>query len=314
MREPPREASDSDVLVTLREGWDLPVDSVDHLPLGFGAHHWRADIAGLPRLFVTLDVLGAHHTAPSLEAAYAAAAALAASGLEFVVASIAARDGRYTRALGGGALSVTSWLDAPPAGHGPILDGTLAARNAEMLMRLHTARPPEGIPLWTPRVGPDLPDRLAAATTSAWSGGPYGERVRALLLDDRNAIAAWTARYHDLVARSDDVPWVPTHGEPHTANQVLTAAGPVFVDWETLALAPRERDLAPLVQSGHAHLVRPDWTMIEMFDLEWRLDEIAQYAAWFAGPHDGTDDDRIAFDGLVSELRRPEWIRPGERS
>ena len=47
--------------------------------------------------------------------------------------------------------------------------------------------------------------------------------------------------------------------------------------------------------------------MIEMFDLEWRLDEMLRYAAWFAGPARGTDDDRIAFDGLVSELRRPEW-------
>jgi spectinomycin phosphotransferase len=134
-----------------------------------------------------------------------------------------------------------------------------------------------------------------------------------LLIEHRIPIEAWTARYHDLMARAAGVPWVPTHGEPHTANQLLTAAGPVLVDWETLALAPRERDLTPLVQAGYADLVRPDWTMMEMFDLEWRLDETAQYAAWFAGPHGSTDDDRIAFDGLVSELRRPAWIsRPGQ--
>ena len=314
MREPPREVSNVDVLDTLREGWDLPVDFVEHLPLGFGAHHWRADSAGAPRLFVTFDVLGTHHTSVSLEAAYASAAALAANGLEFVVASIASRNGRHTRALGGGALSATTWLDAPPVGHGPILNSSLAARNAEMLMRLHTAAPPEGIPQWRPRVGPELPDRLAAATTSAWSGGPYGGQARTQLIDHIDEIRAWTTRYHDLVARAAGVPWVPTHGEPHTANQLLTAAGPVFVDWETLALAPRDRDLTPLVQSGHADLVRPDWAMIEMFDLEWRLDEISQYAAWFAGPHEGTDDDRIAFDDLVSELKRPDWIRPGERS
>ena len=94
------------------------------------------------------------------------------------------------------------------------------------------------------------------------------------------------------------------------ARDVTGAAGPVLVDWETLALAPRERDLTPLVQSGFADLVGPDETMIEMFDLEWRLDEIATYATWFAGPHDGTEDDRIAFAGLVSELRRPAWTTP----
>ncbi len=39
--------------------------------------------------------------------------------------------------------------------------------------------------------------------------------------------------------------------------------------------------------------------MLELFDLEWRLDEIDQYAAWFAAPHTGTADDEIAFGGLV---------------
>jgi spectinomycin phosphotransferase len=100
-------------------------------------------------------------------------------------------------------------------------------------------------------------------------------------------------------------PWVPTHGEPHTANQLLTPDGLVLVDWESLASAPRERDLRALVESGYADLVPPDWAMIEMFDLEWRLDEIAGYAAWFAAPHRGGEDDRIAFQGLLDELDRP---------
>lgn len=46
--------------------------------------------------------------------------------------------------------------------------------------------------------------------------------------------------------------------------------------------------------------------MLELFGLEWRLDEISQYAAWFAAPHTGTRDDEIAFAGLRSELARPE--------
>jgi spectinomycin phosphotransferase len=308
MREQPRGVSNAEVLTALRDGWALPVESVEHLPVGFGAHHWRADVAGRPRLFATLDTPGRHHTPASLEAAYAAAAALAASGLEFVVAGIAGRDGRYTRPLGRRLLSVTGWLAAAAAGDGPILDADLAGRNAEMLARLHATPTPEGIPRWTPRVGPDLPDLLASATADTWSAGPYGERARTLLIGRRASIEGWTARYHDLAVRAGNVPWVPTHGEPHTANQMITVAGPVLVDWETLALAPRERDLTPLVQSGFADLVGPDWTMIEMFDLEWRLDEIAQYATWFAGIHDGTDDDRIALGGLISELERPPWI------
>ncbi|MEJ7832645.1 MAG: hypothetical protein WKF79_07010 [Nocardioides sp.] len=82
------------------------------------------------------------------------------------------------------------------------------------------------------------------------------------------------------------------------------------MDWESLKLAPRERDLRGLVEAGRADLAVPRWQMIELFDLEWRLDEISQYAAWFAAPHTGTASDEIALAGLEEELGRPEWRLP----
>ncbi len=45
--------------------------------------------------------------------------------------------------------------------------------------------------------------------------------------------------------------------------------------------------------------------LLAMFDLEWRLDEIAQYADWFARPHLGTASDTVALAGLRTELDRP---------
>ncbi len=54
-----------------------------------------------------------------------------------------------------------------------------------------------------------------------------------------------------------------------------------------------------------------DPAMIEMFDLEWRLDEISQYSAWFAAPHTGTRDDAIAFGGLLHELTRSDQAATG---
>jgi spectinomycin phosphotransferase len=53
-----------------------------------------------------------------------------------------------------------------------------------------------------------------------------------------------------------------------------------------------------------------DPAMLELFDLEWRLDEIAQYADRFAAPHAGTASDAVAYAGLVEELMRPEWSAP----
>ena len=76
---------------------------------------------------------------------------------------------------------------------------------------------------------------------------------------------------------------------------------------EHLALAPRERDLSTLVQAGYGDRLQADVAMVELFDLEWRLSEIDSYAAWFACPHTGTTDDRVAYEGLRSELHRDRW-------
>ena len=42
VREPPLNVSDDDVLAAVREHWTAEVDGVEHLPVGFGAHHWAA--------------------------------------------------------------------------------------------------------------------------------------------------------------------------------------------------------------------------------------------------------------------------------
>ena len=77
----------------------------------------------------------------------------------------------------------------------------------------------------------------------------------------------------------------------------------LLIDWESLKLAPRERDLRVLDDAGHPQR-DADEAMVEMFDLEWRLDEISQYAAWFEAWHTGTESDAIAFGGLTGELTR----------
>jgi len=39
----PAELADGVIVAELAAGWDLAVDEVEYLPVGFGSHHWRAD-------------------------------------------------------------------------------------------------------------------------------------------------------------------------------------------------------------------------------------------------------------------------------
>ena len=289
----------------VRSGWDPEIDEVVHLPVGFGAHHWAASAGGERRLFVTLDGLEPRHSPESLEGAYAGAAALFDAGLEFVVPSLRAEPGTFTVPLGSGALSATGWVDGTVAGTGDLPDREAAEANARILERLHAATPPPGLPTWRPLVGDAFAAVLERRTASAWDTGPYAERVRLALRERLDTIDRWVGAYYRLADEAGSRPWVATHGEPHTRNQLVAAEGVLLVDWESLELAPRERDLRTLVDSGHEDLARPHWPMVEMFDLEWRLDEISQYAAWFAAPHTGNANDDVAFAGLLSELERP---------
>jgi spectinomycin phosphotransferase len=300
--EPPPEVRDDTLLDAIRRSWEADVDRVSYLAVGFGAHHWTASAGSTPRLFVTYDsTAGTRRSFAELEAAYRGADALRASGLEFVIAPLAGRDGRVLVPFATGAVSCTPWREGTSE---KPLD---LSWTREALQRLHATRPPTGLTPWRPKVGPELAQDLTALAGRAWGPGPYAhdarERVRAQLDD----IGRWTARYYHLADVARTRPWVAAHGEPYYANQLLTTEGRFLIDWDTLRLAPPEVDLRVLVEAGASpEEAGADRAMLELFDLEWRLDEISQYAAWFAAPHTGTRDDEVAFGGLRYELERPE--------
>jgi spectinomycin phosphotransferase len=315
VREPPEDVDEQALRDLVRGEWDARVDALEHLPVGFGAHHWAASAQGHRLLFVTFDRLGSKRDADELESAYRAAAALAGQGLEFVLPCLPAACGDFTLPLAGGAVSVTPWTGGR-SGSGRFVDAAEAVECAAMVRRLHAAEVPAGIPEWRPLVTPELPDALARALQGTWDTGPLGEQARTALLRRLPDVWRWTASYSALadLARTQRERWVPTHGEPDTGNQLVSDAQRYLVDWESLKLAPPERDLRTWSVAGHAAAIQHAavaWPMVEMFDLEWRLDEIAQYAAWFAAPHAGTADDRIALGGLLGELDRPDWRPPG---
>lgn len=292
MFERPGGVTDESVRDALRQHWHPRVDEVEHLAVGWGAHHWRAQAAGEPVLFVTLDPPTARHTAASIEGAYAGAAAL---GLGFVWPSVPRLEGSFTLPFHDRTLSVTRWLDGErPSSSTPDLPDLLGA--------LHRAPVPAPTPGWTTEVDPRLAERLRDLLREPWDG-PLGVTARDVLLEHVSLLAGWVREHTMLAQRADPSSYVVTHGEPGVHNQWRAQGRTWLIDWESLRLAPRERDLATLVHAGVA--TDGDPAMIRLFDLEWRLSEVCSFARWLQGPHQGDADDHAALAGLTEELTRP---------
>jgi spectinomycin phosphotransferase len=286
--------TDDEVLALVRRHWEPRADAVEHLPVGWGAHHWRVDAAGSPRLFLTLDPDLPRHTQASLEAAYASAAAL---GLDFVWPSLPSAGGSFTVAVGARTASVTGWLD----GRRP---EEPVAELPDLLAVLHAAPAPATARAWSTEIPPDLPVLVRDLLQRPWTG-PLGPAARELVVEHLAAVGGWAREHGRLLALADREAYVVTHGEPHVRNQWLARERTWLVDRESLLLAPRERDLATLVHEGRD--VDHDPQMVRLFDLEWRLSEIWSFAQWLQGPHVADIDDHTALGGLAEELTRPHF-------
>ena len=144
--------------------------------------------------------------------------------------------------------------------------------------------------------------------------GPYAERAQSVLTRSRDSIEALFARYDALVARleGDDAAWVVTHGEPHSANFIAGVDGQLhLIDWDTVRLAPPERDLAALpmaepevlaayLNGGWNTELRPHAT--KLFEAWWVLTEISLYARDFRQPHTDSEDSRVSWRGLQENV------------
>jgi spectinomycin phosphotransferase len=110
--------------------------------------------------------------------------------------------------------------------------------------------------------------------------------------------------------------WVVTHGEPHSANVMRTGIGHVLVDWDTVALAPRERDLWMLVEKGTEDLAiytnatghHVDHDAVDFFRLTWDLNDLAAYLNILRSPHRESEDTLAAYEGLTNCVpSRDQW-------
>jgi len=313
----------------LATGWSFTATSLQYQPVGFGSHHWLATDARGGQLFVTVDdqAMRLHGGDDTWEAAFgrlrrAFETALSLrrdAGLGFVVAPVAAASGSaVTRLTDRYSLAVHPYLDGAESRP----DGTFASRAdrlavVSLLARLHTALawPPDPDP-FAVRLAGELEDAIDR-TGESWDSGPYGERARQLLARHGRAVTELLAAYDRLASRVAARPerMVITHGEPNGANVLRTVDRFVFVDWESVLLAPPERDLWGLAETDASVLddysaltgTVIDQDALRLYRLWYDLAEISGYIGWFSGSHGGTADSAEAWQNLQY------YLRPAER-
>jgi hypothetical protein len=326
------------VPTAIRDGWGLDIRSAEYLALGFGSHHWAVSDADGGRWFVTVDDLPIKRRsmAEPLEAAFsrlsaslATAVDLSELGLAFVVAPLPTTAGEpVVRLASRFAIALYPFIDGQSFEWGEF--GTEEHRRAvlDLVIAMHTAPAAARRRAVTDDLGVARRDELdavldAVAGTAPGAralladmadSGPYGRQAADLIAVHEQRIRELLATYDALAARvrSGSVPTVLTHGEPHRANTMRTQGGWKLIDWDTVAVAPPERDLFSLdpgdgsifdsYRQATGSAPRPE--AIELFRLRWDLADIAITASQFRAPHSGDANDIESFGLLRTLLER----------
>lgn len=295
MLHPPDGLDDAAVRAALVERWGIAPREIAYAPVGFGSHHWLTEDH-----FVSVDVAS---ESPTLGAALRTATALRDdAGLAFVIAPIPTPAGSLLEPVPGDwVLHVyprLSIIDATD--FGPHTDPEVV----ELVEALHAATPAaaphvgtEDFSIWERE---DLEEALDDLD-QPWGTGPFGEPARALLATHADDVRRLLAAHDQMVAAVPREGWVVTHGEPHRGNVFRTTEGWAIVDWDTVLLAPPERDLWDLPARGDA-------ARTTLYRLRWDLSEIAVYTSVFHDEHAGDPNDVQSWAGLrLAVDARTRW-------
>jgi hypothetical protein len=322
----PIDVSDADVAGVLRAAWSMRVDSIAYAAVGFGSHHWTVTAAG-DRRFVTIDAAttgddcggGAVPASQQLHAALLTARRLHDAGLAWVVAPVVSTQGHVIEALDDRyLLAVYPHIDGASHEWGPFTDEAERVAVLERLVALDTA-PAHAIR--SARVDRmDIPCReyletSITHTAEPWTGGPFAEPMRQLLRHHARSIAVRLEGYDQLARHVDNEPtvFVATHGELHRGNTMTTSSGVVIVDWDTMLLAPPERDVWWLAREDpntiadyqRATGVALDLEVLQMYESRWDLTDLALFVAQLRARHEDTADTRTAWQALAGCLDHP---------
>jgi spectinomycin phosphotransferase len=323
----PDDLSDQQVAEALR-AWGLSVDEIAYVPLGFGSHHWRVTADGR-RWFVNVDDVEAKRRVNEpveeplrrLDAALSTAWSLRDAGLEFVVAPVRTPAGAIVEVLNQRfAAALYPHVDGESRSWGPYLSRAERLSVLELIADLHQSTDAARSTALTDDLRIDSRDQLVVALDeldTPWTGGPYAEPARALLRPRADLVGRALGHYDELAAAviEQHGRMVVTHGEPHRGNTMATPSGVMLIDWDTVQIAPPERDLWSLVAEDPSiaaaysaitgKVTNPE--SIELYRLRWILTDIALFIADFRRDHRDTEDTRTAMSGLSQYLDPALW-------
>ncbi len=328
MRAPPESLDDSAVLDALRAGWEFDARVAEHVPVGGGSYHWEVTDATGQRYFATVDDLtrkawlgaAGDATFAGLQRALDTAMALREAGLGFVVAPLRTRDGESLRRLDSRyAIALYPFVSGEVGQFGRFESDEHRRAGIELLAELHNASGSVARP-----VGFDLPGLEHRETAlreldEPWTGGPLSEHARRAVANAASELTELLALSGRLAAEAQEQgsEWVITHGEPHAGNIMRTSDGWRLVDWDTVALAPRERDLWLPLLGADDELIdlyvrstgqRVSSTAVDFFRLAWDLKDLAEYLVVFRSPHDETADTVRQLQALADAAAiREQW-------
>ena len=303
---------------SLAQGWGIVPTEADYLAVGFGSYHWGVSGDDGRRHFVTVDDLdhkpwfGRTREAAHVGLAKAFDTARDLIGdcaLEFVVAPLPTTQGTAIHRVGERhTVAVFPFVEGRSGDFGDELTPTDRAELLHLLGRLHRASPQAA----TPRVDVPFPERgdleLALQEVDrTWNGGPYSEPARAWLVDRSATLRRQLREFDRLHGQLTHDDLVITHGEPHPGNLIRGDDHLVLIDWDTVALAPPERDLWMLSgPDGQAlteyvdatgHEVDP--AALALDRLAWSLGDVGSFISLFRAGHEHTEDTEQAWDSLT---------------
>ncbi len=322
MHERPTRIIDDDLIAVLRAHWQLAPNEMRYLPVGFGGYHWLVTDSGGARWFVTVNELPDHGSEPGFAdfaAAMQTAASLAsAAGLDFVVAPVRTLAGQAAHRLGSRyALTVFPFCEGVASSFGDPLTGQERATLSGILAALHNSTAildVRAVPVRSLQLAERAVISLSLRERGApWQGGPFAEPARVALTEYGPDLVRALARFDALVATvsNDGRAPVITHGEPHPGNILRARGRLMLVDWDTVGLAPPERDLWwILAEAGQQSASYTELTgrevsqdALALYRLRWTLDDISLFLADLRAPHERTADTEVSFAGFRDGLR-----------